>query len=129
MAGDRSGDARSRLRASLTGRDLTGSDRYIERAASPKRGRRRTYSQGSDRSFDPRLEVALRQRADLHGGHLPVLEQHQRRDAADAVGGRMLRVVVDVHLGHGDLIAAPAGDLLQCRSDNLARTAKKEKSE
>src|SRR3546814_13013710 len=109
MALDRSGDARSRLRVSLTGRDLTGSDRYIERAASPKRGRRRTYSQGSDRSFDPRLEVALRQRADLHGGHLPVLEQHQRREAADAVGGRGLRVVVVVHLARKSVVWGKRG--------------------
>src|SRR3712207_8657053 len=44
----------------------------------------------------PLVERALGQGADLGGGDLAVLEQHQGRDALDAVLLGRLRVVVDV---------------------------------
>src|SRR4051812_49947505 len=45
-------------------------------------------------------ELGLRERADLRGLDRAVLEEHQGRDAADAVLGRRRLVLVDVELRH-----------------------------
>ena len=67
--------------------------------------------------------LALGQGADLGRRHLAVLEQDQRRDAADAIFHRRLRILVDVDLGDRDLALHVAGQLLEERRDHLAGTA------
>src|SRR3546814_4293920 len=51
------------------------------------------------RPFEPALERAFRRRADLGLGDLAILEQDHRRDAAHAIFGGSVRMVVDVELG------------------------------
>src|SRR5512139_3307866 len=68
-------------------------------------------------------ELALGYGTDLGGFDLAVLEQHQCRDAADAVLGRRLRVLVDVQFGDLDLAGVFARDFLEHRADHLAGTA------
>ena len=53
---------------------------------------------------------------------LTALEDEERRDAADAEAGRDLRVLVDVELGHLGLALVLVGELIDERSDLLART-------
>src|ERR1700730_4662996 len=60
--------------------------------------------------------------ADLLRLDRAVLEENQRRDAADTELGRCLRVLVDVDLGDLDAIVVLAGDLIEDRGDHLART-------
>jgi hypothetical protein len=45
---------------------------------------------------DPFFQLAFRRGADLRGGHLAVLEQHERRYAADAVSSSHAGVFIDV---------------------------------
>src|SRR5262249_21163908 len=77
---------------------------------------------GDDR-LDPFDQLALGQRADLGGGDLAALEEHQGRYALDAVFLGRLRIVVDVELRDGDLLGHVRADLLQGRGDLLARAA------
>src|SRR5665213_2631 len=78
---------------------------------------------GSKRGFEPGLELGLGRGADLGRGGLAVLEQDHRRNAADAVAGRRVGIVVDVQFDDMDLVAKLAADLLQCRSDHPAGPA------
>ena len=61
--------------------------------------------------------------ADLGGGQLAVLEQHQRRDPAHRVLARDLGIVVDVDLHDLDLAGMGRGDLVHDRPDHLAGPA------
>src|SRR3546814_4697238 len=67
--------------------------------------------------------LALRDRPDLGRGDLPVLEQHQRRNAAHPVFLRRAGIVVDVQLRDGDLVLHIGGDFFQRGRDHLARPA------
>src|SRR3954463_11803064 len=78
---------------------------------------------GSDRGGDPLLQLRLRCRADLAGGHLAALEDHQGRDRHHAVFRRGLRALVDVELHDLDLVAHRAGDLVECGCDHAAGAA------
>ena len=76
-------------------------------------------------------EVAVEEGRELalgHGTHLgahqrAVLEQHQRRNAADAVFGRNGLLLVDVDLGHRHAVGIVVRHLVQNGGDELARTA------
>src|SRR5690606_21308392 len=68
-------------------------------------------------------KLRLRQRTDLRGNDLSAAEQHQRRDAADAVFRRRGLVLVDVHLRDADLSFVLARHLVEDRRDHLAGTA------
>src|SRR4051794_26491541 len=52
-----------------------------------------------------------------------ILEQNQRGDAHDLEPASDLEVLVDVDLANTELALVVAGDLLEDRSDHLARTA------
>jgi len=54
---------------------------------------------------------------------LAALEQQHRRDSAHSVARRNVRVLVDVQLGHRDLVAEVVRDFLERRRDHPARTA------
>src|SRR5690606_6036339 len=71
----------------------------------------------------PVLDRAFRRGPDFRCGDLPVLEQNQRRNAAYAVFGRGLRVLVDVDLGDLELPLHLSGNLIQRGSDLLAGAA------
>src|SRR5262249_21134325 len=73
-----------------------------------------------DVAVEERGELRLRQRADFRRFDFAVLEQHQRRDAANAITRRRLLIRVDVHLADFDAIAVFACDLFQDRRDHLA---------
>ena len=68
-------------------------------------------------------QLGLREGADLGRRELAVLEQHQRRNAANAELGRDVAVLVDIHLG--DLQAAPLvlRHFVEDRGDHLAGAA------
>src|SRR6476620_3500507 len=74
-------------------------------------------------AFQPLLDLAPRRRADLLRDRLAALEQQHRRDSAHAVAARNVGILVDVELGHGDLVAKLGGDFLERRSDHPARAA------
>src|SRR4051812_23181287 len=63
--------------------------------------------------FEPALQLRLRRGADLGGGGGAVLEQDHRRDAAYAIAGRCVRIVVDVELHDRHLLVKLAADLLE----------------
>src|SRR5262249_42006347 len=71
-----------------------------QRKTPPKRGfslREKRLVRASENRFDPLPKLVLRQGADLGRRHLPVLEQHQGRNAAHTVLLRRLRILVDIH--------------------------------
>src|SRR3954471_23590453 len=68
-------------------------------------------------------QLRLRERTDARGLDIAVLEEHQRRDAADAELRRHHLVLVDVDLGDLQASAVLAGHLVQDRRDGLARSA------
>ena len=78
---------------------------------------------GSDRLFDPGLQLVLGGGAHLGGRHLPALEHHQGGDAAHAVARRRGGVLVDVDLHDLGLGAEARRDLLESRADHLAGAA------
>ena len=91
------------------------------RGVPPKGGR---TCRGRDAGLgQPFEDLLLGHGADLHRGHLAVLEQHHGRDAAHAVARGRGRAVLDVQLGDGDLAGQLVGDLLQRRGDLLAGAA------
>src|SRR3972149_9131023 len=61
--------------------------------------------------------------ADLGGFDIAVLEQHQGRDAADAVFGRCRLIVVDVEFGDLEPACVFPGDIVEDGRDHLARPA------
>src|SRR5690606_11748990 len=65
-------------------------------------------------------QLRLRQGAHLGGGGLPVLEEHQGGNAADAVLGGGALVFVDVELGDRQAAGVFGGDLFEDRRDHLA---------
>src|SRR5262245_58842086 len=77
------------------------------------------------------LDIAVKKRGQLGLGEgadagrldVAVLEQHQRRDAADAELGRHLLVLVDVDLGDLQPPAILLGEVVEDRRDRLARPA------
>src|SRR6476620_5862993 len=77
----------------------------------------------SDRSGDPLLQLRLRRGADLAGGHLAALEDHQGRDRHHAVFRGRLRALVDVQLHDLDLVAHRAGNLVEGGGDHAAGAA------
>src|SRR5260370_22869496 len=77
----------------------------------------------SDRSGDPLLQLRLRRGADLSGGHLAALEDHQGRDRHHAIFRCRLRALVDVQLDDLDLVAHRAGNLVERGSDHAAGAA------
>src|SRR5271166_6629067 len=77
----------------------------------------------SDGLGNPSFQFAFRQGADLGGSHLPILEQHQGRDAANAIGARDAGILINVELGYGHLALQLVGDLFQSRADHLAGSA------
>src|SRR5204862_6318241 len=68
------------------------------------------------------LVERARPRADHGLLRLTVLEEDRGRDREDAVARRVLRVLVDVHLGEKDLVLV-ARELLEDRRDGPARAA------
>src|SRR3954467_6427404 len=68
-------------------------------------------------------QLRLGNRAHLGSLEVAVLEEHQRGNPANAVLGRGGLVLVDVELGHLQAALVFAGDLVERRSDHLARTA------
>jgi phosphoribosylaminoimidazolecarboxamide formyltransferase / IMP cyclohydrolase len=77
----------------------------------------------SHRAGDPLFELRLRRGADLAGGELAVLEQHQGRDRHDAELGGGVGVLVDIELDDLDLAVERLGNLFQRRRDHFARAA------
>src|SRR4029079_3332290 len=61
--------------------------------------------------------------AALVSDRLSALEQQHGRDPAHAVAARYVRILVDVELGDGDLVAEVVGNVLERRSDHPARPA------
>src|SRR6478736_3924759 len=78
---------------------------------------------GSHRSDDPLLQLLLRCGADLAGGELTALEQHQRRDRHDAVFRRGRGILVDVELEDRYLAVERIGNLLEGGTDHPAGAA------
>src|SRR5262249_3118937 len=76
-----------------------------------------------DVAVKERRQLRLRQRTDLLRFHVAVLEQHQRRYAADAVLPRDLLVLVHIYLRDLELARVFLGDLVEHRRDRLARAA------
>src|SRR5213596_3335983 len=68
-------------------------------------------------------ELRLRERPDARRLDVAVLEQHQRRDAADAELRRHALVLVDVDLGDLQPALVFLGDLVEHRRDRLAGAA------
>src|SRR4029079_7655755 len=97
------------------------------RRVLPPRGGYPRGSKGRLRPLDiavkERGELRLRQRADAGRLDVAVLEQHQRRNAADAEARRHLLVVVDVDLRYLQAAAIFLGHFFQDRGNGLARTA------
>ena len=83
----------------------------------------RHWTKSSHRAGDPLLELLLRRGADLAGGELAVLEQHQGRDRHDAEFGRRARVLIDIELDDLDLAVERLGNLFQRRRDHAAGAA------
>ena len=73
----------------------------------------------SDIAVNKRRELGFGEGADLGRLDVAVLEQHQSRDAADAVFGRRRLVLVDVQLGHFE----PAGVFLRDVVEDAARSS------
>ncbi|KAG5728914.1 hypothetical protein E4T56_gene8934 [Termitomyces sp. T112] len=90
---------------------------------SPAASENNLMRSGSDRGGDPLLQLRLRRRTDLAGGHLAALEDHQGRDRHHAVFGRGLRALVDVELDDLDLVAHRAVDLVEGGGDHAAGAA------
>ena len=67
--------------------------------------------------------MRFRERPDAGRLDVAVLEQHQRRNAADAEARRNLLVLVDVDLGYLEPPAVFLGHLFKDRSNRLAGTA------
>src|SRR6056297_74935 len=80
-----------------------------------------TVQHRSDAAFDPVLQRGLGGGAGAVRDHLAILEDEQRRDAADAHGGGGVRVAVNVDLGDLDLAAHFFGQFFEGRTDLLAR--------
>src|SRR5579871_2556453 len=76
-----------------------------------------------DVGLDECSELRLGHGADLLGLHRAAFEDHERRDAADAVLLGDLLVLVDVDLGYLELARVVPGDLVQDRGDHLAGAA------
>src|SRR3954447_4183063 len=74
------------------------------------------------RRLELRLQPCLRKGAHYLLGDLTVLEQDQGRDRHDSVLGSGLRVLVDVELHDGEVVALLV-ELLQMRSDDAAGSA------
>src|SRR5579884_731088 len=74
-------------------------------------------------ALQPLLDLAARGGANLLGDWLSTLEQEHRRDSADAVAARDVRILVDIELGDSDLVAKIVGDFLKRRGDHSARAA------
>ena len=70
-----------------------------------------------------RSQLRTRHRAHFLRLDRPVLEQDQRRDAADAELGRRLRILVDVELGDAHAVGVDAGEFIEDRRNHLAGTA------
>src|SRR5580765_252512 len=68
-------------------------------------------------------QLGFREGADLGRRELAVLEQHQRRNAADAELGRHVAIFVDVHLGDLQATVVVLRDLVEDRRNHLARAA------
>src|SRR5688500_6484436 len=77
----------------------------------------------SDVAVKKGRELGFGQRADAGRLDVAVLEQHQRRDAADAELGRRELVLVDVDLGDLQPALVFLGHLVEDRRDRLARPA------
>jgi hypothetical protein len=67
--------------------------------------------------------LILPERADLLSHDASVLEDHERRDAADPESRGQVAVLVHVDLGHRRLAFDFVGDLIEVRGDHLARPA------
>src|SRR6266446_7477546 len=107
----------------VSGRHQWASCHVARRPDRPGETAGRWRFAASEHRFDPLRELGLRERSDLGGGDLAILEQDQRRDAAYAVFHRCLRVLIDVDLGNSDLALHVARQLLQEGRNRLARTA------
>src|SRR5687768_4192130 len=77
----------------------------------------------SDVAVKESSELGLGQGAHAGRLHVAVLEQHERRDAADAELGWGLLILVDVDLGDLQPALVLLGDFIEDRRDRLARTA------
>ena len=75
-------------------------------------------------AFEPLLDLAARRGADLLRDRLAALEQQHGRDSAHAVAARDVRILVDVELGDGHLVAELARRFPRApaRSSGRART-------
>src|SRR5947207_14697242 len=78
---------------------------------------------GLDIAVKKGRELGLRQRPDARRLDIAVLEQHQRRNAADAELRRYLLVLVDVDLGDLQPPVVLLRHLVEDRCDRLARPA------
>src|SRR6185503_10442984 len=76
-----------------------------------------------DVAVDEGCELGLGQGAHLGGFDRAVLEEHERRDPADAVLGRRGLVLVDVELGDLEAARVLGGDLVEGGRDHLAGPA------
>src|SRR3989344_5601737 len=77
----------------------------------------------SEVAVDERRQLRLGDGADLGGLDAAVLEQHQGRDAADAIFRRSLGVLVDVELGDLELAVVFPGNFFEHRRNHLAWAA------
>src|SRR5207244_4210698 len=68
-------------------------------------------------------ELRFRERAHARRLEVAVLEEHERRDAADAEFRRYHLVLVDVDLRHLEAAVVLPGDVVQDRCDRLAWAA------
>ena len=74
-------------------------------------------------SEDHIQHVRERGGADFGRGQFAVLEQHERRNAANTITRRRLLVGVDIHFADLDLAGVLGGDLLEDRRNHLAGAA------
>ena len=118
---------RASFRPSLRGRETAGG---IRTRCAVRAERRAAIDPAPDRGSgpEPRSDVAveksgelrLREGADLGGFHGAVLEQHEGRNAPDAVLGRDGRVLVDIQLCNRDPSVVFFRYIFENRRDHLA---------
>src|SRR5690606_24242588 len=75
---------------------------------------------GSEGFVEEGLKLGAGQGADLGGGDLAVLEQHQGGNAADAILGCAVGVFVDVQLGDGEAALVLGGGFVEQGGDHFA---------
>lgn len=82
---------------------------------------RRHIKRNLDHAVNKCRQLGFGQGADLGAGHIAVIEDHQGRDAADAILGGSVRIRIDVHLADLQLAVVLISQLCEDRRNHLAR--------